>query len=234
MKLQQYYEVQTSLLMLQRRLEEITEEIRQAKYDLRNAEEAQLNYGGSVRAILDGFSGRKAEREELLHRNVRDMEGKRDALLREKEMLQQRQTENLELLKTFPSPEQLRKESDPLQWAALEAKYCAEALSPLLEENHRALLKYRSLLRGEYPILSPEDRQEISSRPNLRAKECLPWLHRLKEALDILGQPFAPGSYYDSPDAWLFGMAADHNRRDRLNSALDQVEAVEKILRRYR
>lgn len=229
-----YYEAQTSLLRLQRQITETAEAAKQAMFELRSAEEALLNYQGGLRSFLDKFSGKKEETEEALHRQVRDARARREALLREQEALNRKKMEAEQTLHTLPSREQLRETEEKRQWAALEAKYCAEALIPLLEENREALLEYRSLLRGEHPILSEVDRQEITARPNLQAKVCIPYLHRMGEALTILEKPFEPGGYFEAPDAWLFGVAAMHNRRDRLNSALDQVEALQKHISQYR
>lgn len=227
----EYYEAQTFLLRLERRTEEVSEAVRQAKYDLRTAEEALLNYQTGIRAFLDRFSGKRAETEETLRRRVRDAEAKRKTLLQEQESLNRRKTEWKERLKDLPSRDQLRQSADAKQWAALEAKYCAEALAPLLTENHKALLEYRSLLRGEHPILTPQRQQEICAEPNVWAERCVPYLHRLNEALDILEIPFVPGSYYESPVAYLVNVAADHNRRDRVNQALDQVEKIQRIVK---
>lgn len=227
----EYYETQTSLLRLDRRIEEVSKAVRQAKYDLRTAEETLLNYQASVKSFLDRFSGKRVEKEETLRRRIREAEAKLKILLREKETLDQRQTEWKGRLKEFPSGDQLRQSADVKQWAALEAKYCAEALDPLLVENHKALLEYRSLLRGEYPILTYQRQQEICAEPNVWAEQCVPYLHRLKEALDILEVSFSLGSYYKSPVAYLVNVAADHNRRDRVNQALDQVEEIQRIVK---
>ena len=224
----QYYEVQTALLRLERRREEITENLKQAKYDLRSGEEKLLNYEGSVRRFFDKLSGKQEEKAEILRRELRKAEAALNSLLREKEALEQNRKALSKQLESLPSPEELRG-TDETKWASLEAKFCAEALLPLLEKNHEALMEYRSLMRGNRPeILSVWEQQEICAEPNLRAEQCIPLLNRLQTAMDILGIPFEISSYYRSPAAYLVSPAAKHNRLDRINLALNQVEAMQK------
>lgn len=231
MKLQQYFEVQGELLRLETSRKENSEALRQVKYDMRCCEEALWNYEGGIRSFLDKLSGKREEKLEALGREVRKAEAGLDALRREKTGLEAREAELKRLLAALPSSEELRKGNE-MAWASLEAAFCAEALQPLLEENRKALLDYRSLIQGNHPeILSPYQQQEICVEPNLRAEKCLPYLQRLKEAREILGNPLEPGSYYDSPAAFLVAPAAIHNRRDRINQALAQVEALQKKLK---
>lgn len=225
--LSRYFETETSLLRLQRREAEVTEALKQAKFDLRGADDTLLCYEGSVRSFLDKLSGTRAEKAEALRREVRKAEAALASLQREQDSLRRQQEELTGILETLPSSEALRAEAEQ-EWAALEAGYCAEALIPLLEENHKALLEYRSMIRREYPLLSAERQQEIAAEPNVRAEKCVPYLLRLKKAQDILEQPFDLGAYYCAPVAYLAGVAAHHNQLDRINHALDQVETLQK------
>lgn len=229
--LTRYYETEISLLRLQRQLERRNEELRQAKYDLRKADQALTEYGSSLRAFLDRFSGKQAETRETLQRQIREAEAKHTSLLRQQERLTAQLEQTRETLTSLPTLEELRQGVEPKKWAALETRFCAEALAPLLEENHEALLQYRMVLRGEYPILSPEERQELCAQPNAAAEQCLPWLNRLCEALEILETPLDPGRYYASPAAYVVSAAARHNQLDRLNDALDQVEKLQKLVK---
>ena len=234
MKLTQYFETRTDLLHVERRLEAVTEEIKQAKYDLRAAEETHRNYRGSFQTFLDKLSGNREKAEETLRRQLRAAKKQLEALLREQEALTARQKELKEKEKALPSPEELRRTEGKALWAEGEAKYCAEVLAPLLEENRKALLESRSLMRGEHPeILSERKRQEIYAGPNIRAERCLPWLHRLAEAMEVLEMPFDMGDYYRSPAAYLVNSVAMHNRRDRVNNALDQVEEKQKLVKKF-
>ncbi len=228
--LTRYYETERSLLRLQRQLERLKEEITQAKYDLRKADQALTEYGSSLRFLLDRFSGRQEETREALQRQLREAEAKHSSLLRQRERLTAELEQAQKERSFLPPAEELRRQAEPKQWAALETALCAEALLPLLEENYEALLEYRRVLRGEYPILSSEDRQEKCAQPNVRAQQCLPWLNRLKEAQSLLGNPFDPGSYYASPAAYLVA-AAQHNQLDRANNALTQVEKLQKLVK---
>lgn len=231
--LSRYYEIQTSLLRLQQRESEGKEALKQAKFDLRSADEALLTYEGSARSFLDKLTGKREEKTEALRREVRSREAARDALQREQESLRHQQEELTAALETLPSSETLRAEAEQ-EWAVLEARYCAEALIPLLEKNEKALLEYRSVMRGEYPVLSVQRQQEIYAEPNIWAQRCVPLLQRLKEALDVLRIPFTLGGYYESPVAYLVSAAAKHNRLDRVNQALNQVGAIRKQMQNWK
>lgn len=231
MDLTEYYEAQTSLLRLERQIKKSKEAVKQAKYDLRTAEEMLLNYRSGVRALLDRLSGRRMEKEETLASQIRHAGSTLELLLQEQERLMQQKREWEEKQNAFPTLNQLRQSTDEKQWAVLESKYCAEVLDPLLMENHRALLEYRSLMQGQYPVLSSQRQQEIYAEPDSRAKQCAPYLYRLKEALDILEIPFSIGSYYESPITYLVNVVSDHNRRDRVNQALEQVEKIQRLLK---
>ena len=232
--LEHYYELETTLLRLTRRQKALKEELRESKFDLRSRDEKLLNYRGGIRFLLHRITGKQEETEEALRREVRQAEAQLAALQRERSALEAQLTQTREELQHLPDRETLRRETEGSIWAALEAKFCADALSPLLEENHSALLEYRSLMQGNHPeILSPQRQQEICAEPNVRAEQCLPYLHRLKQALEIQEIPFEPGAYYDSPAAFLVAPAAMHNRRDRINQALNQVETIQKFIKQY-
>lgn len=222
-----YYEAQTSMLRLERKMESVSEEVKQTTYDLRTAQETQMNYWGSPKALLDKLTGKKQEKEEILSLAVRKEQAKVDSLRREKELLEKQKEDLEKKIQTLPTWEEFDHDA---QWAELESGYCTEVLRPMLEEIRLALLEYRRLLRGEFPVLTPDRQQEITSEPNLLAKKTIPCLNRLKEAKEILGQPLSVGDYLEAPDLWLFGVAAAHNRRDRVNEALDQVERLQKII----
>lgn len=229
--LKQRYALETELLHVNLRSKEVAEEIKQAKFDERAAKEALWNYESSIRGFLHRISGKREENLEALNRKLRRCQQQLSDLLREQESLEQKRDSLTAALQPLPSPEELRETVEAKEWARLEARYCAEALSPLLEENHRALLEYRELMQGQRPeILSAAEQQEIYSAPDIWAVQCQPLIQRLKTALDILNIPFEIGGYYSSPTAYLVTAAAIHNRRDRVNRALDQNLAVRKTV----
>lgn len=226
----QYYELQTALVRLERRLKEVKEERKQAIFHLRECNENLLNYEGGVRKFLDKLSGKQSEKLEELNRQIRSAQATYDSRIREEETLERNRKETSEQLAALPSWEELR-ETDELKWAQLERKLCAEILQPLLEKNRETLLEYRSLLRGERPeILSVQQQQEIYSEPDAWAEKCVPLLQRLKTASDILNISFEICSYYQSPKSYLVYAATKHNRLDRVSQALDQVEKTQKII----
>ena len=229
--LKQRYTLETDLLHGNLRSKEVTEEIKQAKFDERAAQEALWNYESSIRGFLHRISGKREENLEDLNGKLRRCQQHLSGLLREQDALVQKRNSLTAALQALPSLEELRETVERKEWARLEARYCAEALTPLLEENHRALLEYRELMQGQRPdILSPARQQEIYSGPDIWAAQCQPLIQRLKTALDILNIPFEIGGYYSSPTAYLVTAAAIHNRRDRVNQALDQNLSARKVI----
>lgn len=222
------YEVEAELLQLEEQEKSCSQVLRQAKYDLRQAEEDKLLYEGSLRSFLDKFSGKQAERLEALTREVSHRKAALADAQQQKERLTQKraalEAEEKELppFTAFDNPE------DPeirLRWAALEQSFCIKALLPLLEKTGEALLEYRKTLQGNRPgeILTQEQIQWIYKEPEIRAEKCRPYLDRLEKAGKVLGQEPEPGAYLQSPESYLVSPAAIHNRRDRVNQAIDQI-----------
>ena len=227
--LNRVYELETALHRCSLREAELETAVRQAKFDLRTAQQAQAEYSG-LRVLLDKLSGKYPEKAETLVRQVRTAEGKLQSLLRQQKAEKQKLSSMQEQRDALPSLQELRTPESEALWAKLESAYCAEVLAPLLQKNHDALLEYRALLQGQYPMISVEEQQRISAAPNTCAAQSLPRLLRLQEAMEVLGTPLDLGGYYSAPDSYLV-TAAKHNRFDRVNAALDQVHALQKQAR---
>ena len=216
------YELETSLLRARRRREELKESISQAKYTLREAGIAEVEYSG-IAAFFDRLSGKYADKAETLSRQVRTAEAALNALLGQKET-EDATVSSLEAqLAALPSLETLRTPETQAQWAPLERKLCAEVLSPLLEKTAEALTQYRSMLRGEFPVLSIEDRTAMATDPITLAEQCRPLLDRLEAV-----QPLPEIPFFRSPAAFL-AAAAKHNQLDRAAAAQSQTEALQNL-----
>lgn len=216
------YELETSLLRARRRREELKEALSQARFSLREAGIAEVEYSG-ITAFFDKLSGKYADKAEALSRQVRTAEAALNALLRQKET-EDATVSSLEAqLAALPSLETLRTSETKAQWAPLERKLCAEVLSPLLEKTAEALTQYRSMLRGEFPVLSIEERTAMATAPITLAEECRPLLDRLEET-----QPLPDAPFFRSPAVFL-SAAAKHNQLDRAVSAQSQTEALQKL-----
>lgn len=236
-QIRQRYRLESALSLQRRVLRETREKLPQARYLLRCRVEAETGYDSSFRAFLDGFSGKREERRETLSREKCQAEAELDALLRFRESLERDCGELSRELEGLPSLQELKQAAaaDPetlREWAVPEARFCAEELLPLLEGNLEALREYRSLLQGSRPeVLSSEAQQQIFAEPDKWAAECLPLLKRLQEALEILEIPFKTGRYYGDYRAFLVSAAARHNRLDRVNRALEEVNGLKNLVR---
>lgn len=229
--LKQVYELETALLRSQRAEQELSDEFRRAKADLRTARIAHAEYGGSVRAFLDRFSGKKADKEEAMAREVRKAEAELSALQSRLEA----ETANLSALREqrsrFPAADALRTPENEDQWAELERRFCAEALLPLVEETAAALEEYRQMLRGEFPMLSIDRQQQIGAAPGQSAEECLPLLKRLETAGAILRKPMPVPEFFRNPAGFL-AAAARHNQLERALAAADETARLRKDVSR--
>lgn len=231
-QLKQAYALEAQLYSLQLRSEELSQEAKQAKYALRSARAAQVEYGG-IRAFWDKLSGKYPDKTESLDRNVRRAEAELNSLLRLQEENAAAVSEITEVRSTLPPRDVLKQialeqPDTAALWANLELRLLAEKLLPLLEKNEAALLEYRSLLRGEYPILSPERQQQISAEPDIWAQQCAPVLEQMQPALAVLGQTLEICPYFRSPAYYLASAAAAHNRINRAAQALEQVQTTRK------
>ena len=216
--IRQIYEARISLLELERREAAAKDALARAKYDLRSAKAAQLEYGGLTK-LLDKLSGRCADREEDLSRDVRRAEDALAAAVREAEDTARNLAAVRERISRLPDPASL--ENTP-EKCALEAKLCIRAALPLLAENEQALIACRDLLQGRRAgeILTIEERVRIQSAPDQTGEACSPWLTTLEADLKILQIPFELPDYYRFPTAYLIA-ASDPVRRDKINLALN-------------
>lgn len=222
------YDLETALLRAQRREEALQEAIQQARFHLRQAKITQVEYGG-IRALLDKLSGKHADKEEALARNVRKAEAELSLLKRKLETEQQKLSILNQQRTGFPPVAQLRTGENEALWAKLESRYCADSLLPLLDQVEEALTEYRQMLRGEIPMLSITEQQAIGAAPIKLAEECRPLLQRL----EIAQADLQPGEFFRSPAAFL-AAAARHNQLDRAMAAATQTEQLLAQLSRFR
>lgn len=233
--LKRRYQVDLALLHLESREGAAKEALRQAKYDLRQAEAEKLEYEGSFHAFLDKFSGKQEEKRDALALQV----SRRKAALTEAQGALQRLEEEKTRLEAedreLPPGEVFSRSEDSgirTLWAEYERNYCIDALLPLLEENLQALITYRETRQGAVPgqILSHGERQQIYGQPDILAKQCKLLLERLETALELQGGTLEIGEYFRQPESYLVSPAASHNRMDRVNRAIDQVVSMRRTL----
>lgn len=227
--LNERFQLEIDLLRLERQAEEISAALRQAKFDLREANVAQAEYSGSFRALRDRFTGKREESETALRHAVQQAEATLASAQREKESLDARLVQLKEQLSGLPTWEDLNDGS--AQWHRLEAMFCLEVLSPMLEANHELLVERRNQFNGANAgqIKTHQDLADIYSAPEAAGEACKPYLLRLKTALDSLGIPFDLHRYFEEPTAFL-SSATQFTRMDRINTAINQVEALQNLL----
>lgn len=223
------YGLETQLLRIRRRKQKLEDSLRKAKADLRAARISQVEYDGSLRSFLDRFSGKKADKEEALSRDVRKAEAELSALERRIEEETAKLSSLQEQRSIFPPADTLRTAENEDQWATLELAFCAEALLPLLEDTAVALEEYRQMLRGEFPMLSVDRQQQIGAAPIASAEECLPLLKRLETAGALLNKPMPVPEFFRNPAGFL-AAAARHNQLERAVNAQAQTERLIKHL----
>lgn len=227
--LNERFQLEIDLLRMERQRTENEAALRQAKFDLREANAAQVEYGGSFRALRDRFTGRREETETALRHAIQQAETNLASAQREKESLDARLAEVNEQLSRLPAWESLNDGST--QWHRLEARYCAEWLIPQLEIHHELLLERRAQFNGTNAgqIKTRQDLADIYSAPEAAGEACKPYLLRLKSALNSLEIPFELHRCFEDPTAFL-SSATQFTRMDRINTAIAQVESLQNLL----
>lgn len=223
------YQLEISLLRLERQAEEISAALRQAKFDLREANVAQAEYSGSFRALRDRFTGKREEAETTLRHAVQQAEATLASAQREKESLDARLVQLKEQLSGLPAWESLNDGS--AGWHRMESMFCMEVLSPMLEANHELLVERRNQFNGANAgqIKTRQDLADIYSAPEAAGEACKPYLLRLKTALNGLEISLELHRYFEEPTAFL-SSATQFTRMDRINTAIAQVEALQNLL----
>lgn len=234
-QLKDVYELETRIHTLTLRTLELTEAVKQAKFEARAANAELVEYNG-FRALWDKASGRYAgkvyEMEHRIHRAEQILE----TVLREQRDTASELSSRQRQRKQLPSAQELKDAAlkspeTAQQWARLECRLCGTQLLPLLKKNEQALMEYRQLLRGEFPVLSVEEQQQINAEPDIWAQQCSELLERMQEALKVLGRVLDIPPYFQSPIFFLMYAAARHNRMDRASQAHDQVLGMQKQVR---
>lgn len=233
-QLRQRHQLEMLLLRLERQTEENEFALRQAKFDLREAKVAEAEYGGSFRSFRDKLTGKKEEAETALRHNVQKAEAALASAQQTAKRLVLQSEEVQARLEKLPSRTELKAqaEGEALSlWHRLDALYCTEALLPLLEANRELLTERRNQFNGSYAgqVKSLQTLASIYSAPEAAGEACKPYLLRLKESLDELMISFELQSYFDAPTVFL-SSATQYTRMDRINTALAQVEAMQKLL----
>ena len=224
------YQLEIDLLRLGQQVEENNADLRQAKFDLREAKVAEAEYRGSFKSFRDKLAGRREETETALRHAVQNAEATLASTQRQKELLDARLSEIKEQLSALPDWVSLRDGSR--EWERLEALYCLEVLTPLLETTRNLLVERRNQFNGTNAgqIKSRHTLAEIYSAPEAAGEACKPLLLRLKDALDGLVIPFEISGFFEAPTAFL-SSATQFSRMDRINTAIAQTEKMQQLLR---
>ena len=216
--LNRVYELETDIFRSSQRETELKEAVKQARFDLRQATIAQVEYSG-IRAFLDKLSGKYADKAEEFSREVRKAEAELGILERQLEAENQKLSALKNQRASLPSLEQLRTPENEDLWNSLECHRCARQLLPKLEALEEALEEYRQMLRGEIPLLSISQQQAIGAAPISLGEACSPLLARL-EPMGI-----SYGDFFRSPAAFL-AAAARHNQLERAAAADTQLRKL--------
>ena len=228
-QIQDRFQLEIGLLRLERQVEEAKAALRQAKFDLREAKVAEAEYRGSFRSFKDKLTGKREETETALRHAVQKAEADLAATQRQKEVLDTQLSGLREQLAQLPEWEALN-DGSPL-WCRLEALYCMEVLSPMLEANHELLIQRRNQFNGSNAgqVKTWQTLAEIYTAPEAAGEACRPYLLRLKAALDALDISFELPAYLEAPTLFL-SSATQYTRMDRVNGAILQIEAIQRLI----
>ena len=226
-QIQDRFQLEIDLLRLERQVEEAKAALRQGQFDLREAKVAQSEYAGSFKSFRDKLRGHREETETALRHAVQKAEADLASAQRQKEQLDAQLSQLKEQLTSLPDWDSLNDGSE--EWHRLEARYCMEVLTPMLEATRELLLERRNQFNGTNAgqIKARYELAEIYSAPEAAGEACKPYLLRLKAALDKLDISLELGSYFDAPTAFL-SSATQYTRMDRINTAISQTEALQR------
>lgn len=224
-KLHQKYQLESELLFLEQRKACLDECLPEAKYALREAKVAAVEYEGfTFRGFLDQLSGKKAEKLEALQRQAAHAQEKLQNLEREQALNQEKINPVLSQLET------LRALGDPIDQAytlekeeresilLLEAKLATKKLLPALEETEEALQSAREWARPHNRIeaIPGYTKSQLYSQADKGARICYDCLERIARCGILL--EIHP--YFQNPAGYIVGVAAQYAELDRINSAL--------------
>ena len=228
-QIQDRFQLEMDLLRLERQAEEAEAALRQAKFDLREAKVAEAEYRGSFRSFRDKLTGKQEASETALRHAVQKAEADLAAAQRQKELLNAQLSALKEQLSVLPDWVSLRDGSR--EWEHLEALYCLEVLTPMLEATHDLLVERRNQFNGTNAgqLKTHHALAAIYSAPEAAAEACKPYLLRLKAVLDGLNIPFVLHPFFEEPTYFL-SSATQYTRMDRINTAIVQTEALRRQL----
>ncbi len=234
-QIQDRFRLETSLLRLRRQREANEAALRQAKFDLREAKARAAEYRGSFQSLRDRMKGEKEQRETQLRHEVAEAEAALTKTRQEKEMLDRKIPETEAKLADLPAVRELRERAqgeDLKEFCRLEVLHCIEAVEPLLAVNLEAIEAYRR--RRDIALRTLDEYAALETDPGKAGEACRIWIQRITAALEDMGIPFGPWSYYENPAAFILSAAADHNRWERTIQARDQIYGLQRELCRLR
>ncbi len=229
-----WYDLQTAAYRENVRLAQMREKMIQSKGEYRDRDRAITEFSSGISGIFDKlFHGGK--RSETLRREASAAKAEMDRVTRDWKTQEGKAAEAKGQCEGLPSLDALWSAAEGYPeamqlMAHRERKLCGEMLAPLLQENLEALEAYRQYLRGSRAgeILTRDELHEIGAAHIPLAKQSEELLQRLEPSLKLLGISLEIPGYFQSPAGYLV-TAAKHNQLDRMNEAISQVEAMQKL-----
>ena len=221
------FDLEISLLRTGRKKNKADAALRQAKFDLREAQQAQTLYGSTFKSFCDKLTGKREAQETGLRHAVQRAEANLNTANQtvsaaEEEILLLNQA-----LSSLPKWESLKTTDNEAGWCRLEALYCAEVLLPLLEISHDLLMERRNQANGSNAgqFKTTLELAELYKAPENAGEDCKPYIQRLQVALTVLGMQLPVCTFFENPSYFL-NSATKYTRFDRLNKAISQTEAL--------
>lgn len=225
--LKERFNSEIALLQLRRKKTAADTALRQAKFDLRQAQQERTLYGGSFKGFLDKFTGKREEAETTLHHAVQRAEADLAAATRSVADLEKNISRLEQTLAALPQWDTLKTTQTEIIWYRFDALLCAQILLPLLEINHQLLLERRNQMNGSNAgdLKTAGELADLYTAPEKAGEDCKPYILRLDAALEALGMHLPDCAYFHNPSAFL-NSATKYTRFDRLNEAIAQTESL--------
>lgn len=234
--LRRRYELESELLYLQQRKQQLDETLPQGKYALRQAEVAVTEYEAfGLKSFFHKLSGKWEDHHEALLRQLSAAKTELSRLKQEQADVDRRMEAVLEEKKPLDDL------GDPLAAAQaldadareritlLEAKLCTKKLIPALEGARSALEIAQEWAR-------PQSRVDVAPgyTKNLYfslADDCARTCYAQLERIASCGILLDIHPYFTNPTGYIVGVAAQYAQLDRINSALSAIRETQKQAR---
>ena len=212
-------------------VQQLKEDLAQKNWALREAKVALAEYEGGIQSFFHKLSGKFADKQEALSKQVRIAQAAQDycesqlasakAALQDLEEAAAKLPTREELFVQYPDSDYLKQQDTLL---------CADRAIRLLRKNERFLLEARDWAENRNADFNPLGIQYDKTVSLNKAADCAREIWLLMEQIRSCGFGLDTHSYFRNPDGFIAGVARQYGQLDQINFALRAVRETLGIL----